>query len=220
MTNIRLVHAFVVAGVLTCGCASSNLPQVNHARISSATLASGTSGTYAVILCAGPCTFTDTGSIVARGRIVLLDSEYTTLADTLRHLYQYCEGCSDESFSHVRICYAFTRFKRDTLERLGPYARGFSKLTRDSTDDSLYFSLGQTSDAGYAATVVVSNASMEGTATGWGGKQTMFYSTTENGHRTIRRATKDELRRTAYPTDILLGKRVADADPGLCLAAE
>lgn len=218
MTNIRFVHAFVVAAVLTCGCAS-NPPQVNQARISSATLASGTSGTYAVILCAGPCTFTDTASAFARGRIVLLDSEYTGFADTLRHLYRYCEGCSNVSFSHVRVCYAFKPLKRDTL-RLGPYGRGISDLATDSTSDSLHFSLGQTSDAGYAATVVISDASMMGTATGWGGKQTMFYPTTVNGHRAIRRATKDELRRTAYPTDILLGKRVAAADPGLCLAAE
>jgi hypothetical protein len=173
-------------------------------------------GTYAVLICRGlaPCAAKDTGSIYSDGTVVILDRETSSLADSLRRAYASAE-ISDSAFGHVQVCYVFRR--HPPIEgREGPDLRGFSDLLVSQQGDSVSFSLGESADAGYEASVRMKDGVMTGTATGWN-SQELFRVDTVNGQRIFRRRTKAELAAVGRQGDRLVGRRVGAPDERICL---
>jgi len=174
-------------------------------------------GTYAVLICRGPaaCTARDTANVYSDGTIVILYREISTLADSLRRLYPFSE-ITDSAFAHVQVCYLFRR--HPPIEgRPGPETSGFSDLVISPTKDSVSFSLGESADAGYTASVAMKDGRMNGTATGWNSQQ-LFRIDTVSGQRVFRRRTKEELAAVGRVGDRLVGTRVGSPSERICYA--
>ena len=174
-------------------------------------------GTYAVLICRGAttCSARDTADVYSDGTIVILEKDMSSLADSLRRLYPYSE-ITDSAFAHVQVCYRFRR--HPPIEgREGPEASGFSDLVISPTTDSVSFSLGESADAGYTASVAMKGGGMAGTATGWNSQQ-LFRIDTVNGLRVFRRRTKEELAAVGRMGDRLLGTRVGSPSERVCYA--
>jgi hypothetical protein len=199
-----------VAGCVSRHRAETGLP---------AQMESSLPGTYAVLICRGSasCASRDTSTIYSDGTVVILDREVSILADTLRRLYPNSE-IPDSAFAHVQACYLFRRHA--PIEgREGPHSSGFSDLFVLPAVDSVSFSLGESADAGYTATVRVNDGAMSGTATGWN-SQELFRVDTLNGQRILRRRTKTELAAVGRKADRLIGRRVGPPNQRVCLRGE
>lgn len=195
------------------GCASRNRVGTAYAPLKEPVVP----GTYAVLICRGPtrCTARDTADVYSDGTIVILDRDISTLADSLRRLYPYSE-ITDSAFVHVQVCYLFRR--HPPIEgREGPEASGFSDLVISPTKDSVSFSLGESADAGYTASVAMKDGGMAGTATGWNSQQ-LFRIDTVHGQRVFRRRTKEELAAVGRVGDRLVGTRVGAPSERICYA--